>query len=90
VKKLDLKDFIDFWEKYYYDPEDQDEKYYFPHLRKKVFEPEDILCLLKWKLQNTYRFHAKRYEKLANKYISGLNIFKNNKNINNLQMKYFK
>lgn len=81
-KKLNCKDFINFWKEYYYDPKNQDEKYYFPHLLKKIFKPEDIICLLKWKLQNTYRFHAKRYEKLINENINQLNSFKNNKDAN--------
>ena len=80
-KKLNWREFINFWKKYYYDPKNQDKNIYFSHLRKKVFKPEDVICLLKWKLQNTYRFHAKRYEELANKYINQINNFKKNRKI---------
>ncbi len=81
-KKLNWQEFINFWKEYYYDPQNQDKKYYFPHLRKRVFKSEDVICLLKWKLQNTYHFHSKRYKELVNKYINQINNFKNNKNIN--------
>lgn len=49
-KKLNWSQFIDFWKEYYYNPKNQDEKYYYPYI-DNLSKNDFLEKLWRWKMQ---------------------------------------
>lgn len=68
-KKLDWKQFIQFWKQFYADSGKTDEDYYKPYINNRKLTRKSMCSLWKWKMQDKYaRFQGRRdqVEKMCN------------------------